>query len=324
MFEPWRPSSVQPPASSPIPTQPMTVSQILDRIFRLMRANLRLFLGIASVPTILMFVFLGAIFGTLFAFNPHGQQTSSEQMQALMAGSFMIVALAGSVLAMIAYALYEAAGTHAALQADAGVRISFREAWELALRRPGRYIWLMVLRILYYIAPIFLVVIALVAVIFLAHGAGWAAPLAMSLAYVAIIVGAIVLTVRLSLAYPASVAENLGARAAIRRSFELTRRAKGRIFLVILLISLLSYAAIFILELALSAVIAVGALFIAALHLSAAWKIGGEILVGIIAAVAFFFFAAGVAALHQIAFAVHYQDQRRRVEGAIPSSPRTS
>jgi len=82
----------------------------------------------------------------------------------------------------------------------------------------------------------------------------------------------------LSLAYPASIAEDLPAWQAIRRSIAVSRGTRGRIFLAMLVVYAISMAAVLVVELAGIALFAVGALVVVSMHLP---EIYGYIGIGI-------------------------------------------
>jgi hypothetical protein len=141
------------------------------------------------------------------------------------------------------------------------------------------------------------------------------------LLFIAAMVYGVIIGMRLSLAFPASLAEGLTARAAITRSGQLTRGAKGRIFLVLLVIYAIGYAAEMAGFLVLAAIIGVGALILAALNVTLASVAG--IAAAALAALCFFAFLYLLMALlwaaFSTAFAVLYHDQRLRIEGPPPA-----
>jgi len=126
------------------------------------------------------------------------------------------------------------------------------------LPRLGRYLWIMAIAMFFAYLPFVVIYAAFFLLLFAVPGFnGGAAHHQGSSAdsYAAILVlmgslGLLILTfpaiiyaiwmaIRYSLAIPASVVENLKARVAIRRSIELTRGARGRIFVLGLLIAVI-------------------------------------------------------------------------------------
>jgi membrane-anchored glycerophosphoryl diester phosphodiesterase (GDPDase) len=133
-----------------------------------------------------------------------------------------------------------------------------------------------------------------------------------------------VLMLRLSLAFPASIAEDLPAVEAIRRSGQLTRGAKGRIFLVMLIV----YAGMYLAMLVTGAVIALlgalAALVFGGLPHEIAPPLrylGFVFLIPIWLAMMVLWIALPMAAV-VTALAVFYRDQRLRIDGvSLPSAP---
>jgi hypothetical protein len=119
------------------------------------------------------------------------------------------------------------------------------------------------------------------------------------------------------------VAEGLTASAAIKRSFQLTRGAKGRIFLVMLVIYAALYAGIFVAEIVMgvAAAIGVGVAAAAGLHLAAPWSYIGLGLLGLCGLAAMILFTALTYAAVTTALAVLYHDQRLRKDGPPPATP---
>jgi hypothetical protein len=315
--------------SGPTPIAPKTFGQILDRTFRLMRANFKTLVGIAAIPSILMMLTIAVL--ELIIWFPmirqFPQQPTPETMLRNFTPSFIIpVIVVVSLLCLAIFSMYLAAASYASVQADSGVKVSLREAYGLAWRRGGRHLWLLVLCYLYAFLPLLLMegFVLLVVSIF-AHGGakGNAAvylliPLAVLFYIVALVYG-ILMGLRLSLAYSICTAENLPAHAAIKRSFELTRGAKGRIFLVILVIYAALYAAMLALELVAFLLGAVGVVVMMVLHahVTAPWSYIGLGAIGIIVFAFLVLFISLTYATLIAALAVLYHDQRLRKDGAL-------
>ena len=156
MSEQGFPSPSIPPAFPPtnVPRGAMTFGQILDRVLQLMRANLRLFMGIALVPAGLIVAYCAVI---LAAFFPLLKPLILNQQPhfPLMTMVWLFAAeILGWILMIVIYALYEPAAVYAALEANAGTRVTIGKAWAVAWRKAGRYIWLAILRALIVMLPI--------------------------------------------------------------------------------------------------------------------------------------------------------------------------
>lgn len=308
----------------------MTIGQILDRVYRLMRACWQLFLGIAVVPTLVILVpMFAAMAWWIRTIVP--QITVQTGAQPHFPIYFVLVFFAANLLPIPVYAFYVPAGVYAAIQANLGVRVTVRQAYSVAWRHLGRYIWLIVLLFLYIFVPL-AVVGALIGggVFFILHGAQPGAlpgglflliPAAL-LAYFGIVVYAILIMLRFAVAYPAAVAENLSARAALRRSSSLTCGARGRIFLVLLAVYGVTYVASLLLMSAVGGVVSISAIAAMAAHVAAGSNafyilIG---LAGLIYLAVMVLYAALIYAAMNTALAVIYHDQRWRKDGVFPSA----
>ena len=147
-------------------------------------------------------------------------------------------------------------------------------------------------------------------------------PLGMLLIIAALVYG-VIMAIRLSLAFPASLGEDITACAALRRSGQLTQGAKGRIFLVLLVIYALGYAAEMVGILALGAVVGIGALVMAAcgVQMSSVTGILGIVLASLCFAAFLYLWTTLLWSAFSTSFAVLYHDQRLRKEVflAVPS-----
>lgn len=324
-------ASSDPFASGPSLPVPMPFGQILDRIYRLMRLHYRLFFSIAAVPVVPALAVVIAVVGfsiTVFTQlatkTVPGSAVSYSPAFALEHFPWAIFCIYPVMFA--AYALYFPAAIFATTRADRGEVVGMRRAYSVALSRFGRSLWLMVLCALYLVVPV-AVLGALVATgTLLVHhasnaGSGTAAaffliPL-LILLYLGILIYSILIMLRFSVAFPASIEEDLPAWKAMQRSVILTRGARGRIFLVLLVVYAVAYAVelagIFILF-ALAAVVAL-------IAMSAHVVVGSPvfvILIGlgvlayglVVAAYMVLCYSSLVSAL-----AVLYHDQRLRTDG---------
>jgi hypothetical protein len=317
------------PASfGPAHQYPMTFGQIFDRTFRLMRTQLKLFIGIASVPSAAYLLIIALVFAVIFV--PILTQLQTNPDPAVVYRIIIPVILITLPLQLAVFALYLAASVHAALQADRGEKITFREAYGVAWKRFGRYLGLLIL--IYIIT--FLPALVLELVMFIPMGLFAAhqttPPTALfillpveMLLFIAAIVYGIIMAMRLALAFPASLAEGLTVRAALRRSGQLTQGAKGRIFLILLLVYALGYAAEMVGVMVLMAIFGIGALVMAAcgVQMPSVAGIIGIVLASLCFAAFLYLWMALLWSAFTTAFAVIYHDQRLRKEVflAVPS-----
>jgi hypothetical protein len=322
------------PLVPPFPqsVQQLTIGQILDRIFRLLRTHILLFLEISTVPTGAFFALFAVIVGALFAIGAFAQPPHTPDPQRMLWVVFPLGFVA-TVAFILAYAVFEAAANYAAVQANRGVRTSFSEAYRIAFRNAGRFCWLMILRALIISLPISVVmaVVGIVAALSITPGttAGprpevmfLLMPLGM-LFYLGSFIYAIVMGLCLSLAPSACVVEGLTATASLKRSFQLTRNAKGRIFIVLLVVYAAGYVALLIFEALCGVMVAVGAVAAIAMHaqLAPPWSYAGIALLAACGAALMFLWMAVMSASYVIAFAVLYHDQRLRNDGIAPVLP---
>ncbi|MGD0858491.1 MAG: hypothetical protein ABR912_04145 [Terracidiphilus sp.] len=316
-----------PTAAAPALPRPKTIGDVLERTYRLTRGHFKLLVGIAAIPSgivlLLALSMEAAIWIPLIRQWPNSPSPGAmlhHPPPAIVIPVFVGFAL----LSLAIFSIYLAAASYASVQADSGVGVTLREAYELAWRRGGRYLWLLVLCYLYACLPLLAIEAAvLLGANAFAHSGSastpalfFLLPLALLL-YIGAIVYAILIGLRLSLAFPACVTEGLTASAAIKRSFQLTRGAKGRIFLVLLVIYAALYAGIFVAEIAVGVVVAVGVGVAAAagLHPAAPWSYIGLGLLGFCAFGAMTLFISLNYAAVTAALAVLYHDQRLRKDG---------
>jgi hypothetical protein len=317
------------PGDSPVgPVVPMTFGQILDRIFRLMRSHRKSFVGIGLLPIGAMFAIYAVLFGALYLAGvfPH---PPAHLNPTVIVGTIFPVILLFIPLMFLVYGLYYGASTFAAVRADHGFSVTAGEAFRHAWSKAGRYAWLMLLRALIVAIPIAACAFAIGAGAFLlglvprgnpnTAALFFLIPLAVLL-YFGSIVYAIIVSLRLSLAYPACVCEDLTASQAIKRSGVLTKGAKGRIFLALLVIYAIGYA-IFIVLYIVGMIVGGIAAVAGAGHLQSAppWV---YILLGLLVACAIvimLLWTVLLMAAYSTAFAVFYRDQCLRTDG-LPRS----
>lgn len=328
MNDPGVPAPVPLPYAAGLPPGALTFGQILDRIYHLARSNFRLFASIAAVPAACMAIFYAVMVAAmLLLVKPWQQQPAHLALRGtawLFAAEFFCY-----LPLLVIYALYEAAGNYAALQANAGVKTTFAESWAMAWRRAGRYIWLAILRTLVVALPILAIgglvggSIALTAL----RAKGSFDPTAILaliplflLLYLVAMVYATLAMLRLILAVPACVAEDLGTWSSICRSNKLTEGSRGRIFLLGLVVYAVLYAACLVLEVVILVFVAIAVLVAVLAH--PAMVPWGWIGIGALALVILgVLFAITVLACiaYSSTTAVIYHDQRLRNESTAPA-----
>jgi len=312
------------------PAIPMTFGQILDRIFRLLKSGWRPFIAIGIFPFALFFLLYGVFFALLYSDGFFQQPPAHPNFNAVLPILIPLYLIMIPVM-FLAYGIYYGASTYAALHIDHGQPVTTADSFRHAYGKLGRYAWLYLLRVLIVSAPILacVVVVGIGALIFTLTSKGnpnpdpgllfLLIPLGVLL-YLGGLVWAVLMSLRYALAFPACLHENLTASQALKRSVQLTQGAKGRIFLVALVIYAISYAGFMVLYFVF---FAVGA--IVALAGAGSWQhLGpvGYICLGILGLLVLAFvliYFALLMASYSIAFAVLYRDQRLRIDPPLPS-----
>jgi uncharacterized membrane protein len=147
-----------------------------------------------------------------------------------------------------------AANNRAVAWVNLGEPATIRGAYKSILPRIGRYLWMMTIAAFIVYLPFAVIYggYSLLILLYvrprgvLAHAAAGADPqatmifgiatVALVLLSIPAVVYAVIMALRYSLAVPACVVENLKARQALRRSVELSRGSRGRIFVLGLMI----------------------------------------------------------------------------------------
>ena len=228
--------------------RPLTLGEILDRTADLYRSNFLLLAGISSV--------YGGILLVLSLLQIAAQQTA-KAMQ--LSTGLIVVSVVGLVIlylaVFVAGGLAVAANTRAVGWLHLGEPASIGAAYRAILPRTRRYLWLMTVTYFRAWFPCVLIYAAYAALILVyvrPTGIFSSTPhspapdpgkmivfLASSVAFLFLLLGSlifgIIMSLRYSLAVPACTVENLGARDAIRRSIQLSKGSRGRIFMLGLL-----------------------------------------------------------------------------------------
>ena len=231
--------------------RPLTLGEILDRTAELYRNHFLLFAGISSVYAGILLVLSLAQIGVQQA--ALAMHLEKYLIAITVAG---VVILWGAIF--VAGGVAVAANTRAVGWLHLGEPASISAAYRAILPQTGRYLWLMT--ITYFLAwfPFVLTYGAYFALIFVyvrpqglltSHPS--AAPLTDSQMHTMMVFGVaslvfvvlalvtgiygIIMSLRYSLAVPACTVESLKARAAIRRSIQLSKGSRWRIFMLGLL-----------------------------------------------------------------------------------------
>jgi hypothetical protein len=225
--------------------RPMNTAEILDRTFSLYRHRFLLFAGIAMLPPALL---LATELLQTGVTTGHGGRTAAHAAYSPVA---MIAAVSAMIVGMIAYfigiAVAQAATVFAVSAVHLGRETSIRECYRRVKGKYGRVLYLVMEIGARVFGAMFLVIVAgaLVPMVLAKSGPVAAAIGGIIFVLVAIVGGSIVLLLlysRYALAIPACVLENLKAHPAIKRSVVLTAGNRGRIMVVIILVTIVTFA----------------------------------------------------------------------------------
>lgn len=293
--------------------RPLTLGEILDRTAQLYRSNFLLFAGISSVYSGALLV-LGLLqIGVQEVLRMHH-----------MAGQILLASAVGMLLiwpiAVIAGGLSIAANNRAVAWLYLGQPATIRGAYASIRPRFGRYLGLMVMTTLIIWLP-FALLYAGYAIFTLLYikPKGLLSPrgphidpqvalifggvsIVFLLLLLCAVVYALFMGLRYSLSVPACVVEDLKARQAMRRSIELSKGARGRIFLLGLLVVAIQLGLGLITQL---------------FFIVATLKHHGDLpaLVRLLQQLVAFFTNTFVGPIYATGFTLFYYDQRVRKEG---------
>jgi hypothetical protein len=223
-------------------------------------------------------------------------------------------------IALIVAGAAMAANNRAVAWVNLGEPATIQGAYKSILPRIARYLWLMTIAAFIVYLPFAVIYGAYSLLIFfyvrpkgvLAHNAVGADPhatmifgiatVALILLSIPAVVYAVIMALRYSLAVPACVVENLKARKALRRSVELSKGARWRIFVLGLLIIFIQ-----------TGLVAVSQVF----FISAAFKHHGQLPAWIQVAqqIIGFFTNSFIGPMYATGLTLFYYDQRVRKEG---------
>jgi len=297
--------------------RPLSLGEILDRTAELYRTNFLLFAGIfavyAGVALVLNLMLLGL----------------EELLKALhITGAAVWITLAATGVELLIIFLLLGASVAAISRAVAWVHLgkpaTIRSAYMSILPRLGRYLWLMTITAFVVWMPIVLLYGGYFGTMaFYAKGLGHQTvvagqpalasnPQALAVVgvatgvFVLLLIPAIIYTIlmglRYALALPACVVEDLKARPALRRGIKLSKGARGRIFVLGLLIGAIKLGLVMVTQ-----------LFI----VIAAVKQHGQLGPGLTALsqVISFFTTSFLGPIYATGITLFYYDQRVRKEG---------
>ncbi|MGB6690327.1 MAG: hypothetical protein WBE76_21035, partial [Terracidiphilus sp.] len=237
--------------------RPMSLGEILDRTAQLYRAHFVLFAGISSVYAgVLLLVGL-----VQTGVQEWMQDAHMARQLLLMSGAWVLLTW---IVMFIFGGIAVAANNRAVAWLHLGEPATIRGAYRSILPHLGRYLWLGFLKLLYAWSPVIVIYAGFIGLLIYLRIKGFLGPTGvpaqpqgtlqmqaivalgaiaiLGLALLPAIIYGIVMGLRYTLSVPACVVENVNARAAIRRSIELSKYSRGRIFVLWLLVAVIELA----------------------------------------------------------------------------------
>jgi hypothetical protein len=198
--------------------RPLSVGEILDRTFTLYRNYFVLFIGISAIPQLLVLALSLAQVAVLVPAGlptPGARGVPTPPLSSVDAiASYGLLAVLAMIVTLIALILSQGATVIAVSEIYLGRPITIGESFRRVRGELGTIFGVMMLNGLATLVGLLMLVIP-----------------------------GIYFMCRLIVGIPAALLENLGSRAALERSWQLTKDSAGRAFLVFLLYFALSMAA---------------------------------------------------------------------------------
>lgn len=209
--------------------RPSSLGEILDRTAQMYRKYFLLYFGIAAIA------YSGVLILSLLANTLLFAQIRS---QAKVAGFSVFAGLGIGLISMLPIAIAMAAVIRAVAANYLGQATTIRQAYASIGRRWYRYILILLAMYCYALLPAMALIVIIGAVVGLTHP-GFGRNLfvgLMAMLVLAAFLLALLWMLRWLLAVPASLMEDLPVHRSLKRSAALTKGARGRIFVMVLLV----------------------------------------------------------------------------------------
>jgi hypothetical protein len=304
--------------------RPLTLGEILDRTVQLYRRNFLLFAGISVLPSALNVLVSGGASIYLLSQLPaiSGEGPNGGQALLVFVGIFLVFVVVALPFLLVVYAVALAALNYAAMEVNLGVQVTIRASHGFAFRHFWRHVGVLFLQaLLAWVVPYCVfVAIAIIGGVLATligltrAGSAFAALFAVLIFVfvIALLVVCILIWLRFSLAFPACVAEGKKAWASLKRSNQLSKGTRGRIFVMFLMVFVLAAVVYYALTLPVDFLLGL------TMHKSlTAGPIPGlpPLLTQIVNLVISFFERTLVMPVYAIAQFLFFNDQRTRQEG---------
>jgi hypothetical protein len=231
--------------------RPSTLGEILDRTFQLYRNNFWLFLGIAALPLVLALV-LAVPIVAIFAI-PRIAGRFDDPATTIRAIAFLFAFVIFLPLYLGFYAFSIAGITQATVAIQQGEKLTIRAALKMVRPRFWTYLWYLLLQVIMAgIVPVCIAGVLIGSLIYLVSrsGGGIASGMAfgflMFLAEVALFGAIVWLILSYAMGMAVCVVEKKTAWQSLMRSWSLSKGARGRIFVLYLLLLALSFVVLMI------------------------------------------------------------------------------
>jgi hypothetical protein len=220
--------------------RPSSLGEILDRTAQMYRSHFLLYFGIAAIAasTVLVPKLMGYLLLSLYT---RGNATQFAAISVLISGFMGLISLLPMALSMAAIA-------HAVAANYLGQITTIRQAYSSIRGRWYRYVLILLATYSYSFAPIF-VAAGVMGAVSAAVSASFSRNLVVGVLVVLILMALVAACwwlLRWALAIPASLLEDLKVHRSLKRSATLTKGARGRIFVMVLLVlavvTMISYA----------------------------------------------------------------------------------
>lgn len=276
--------------------RPSSLGEILDRTAQMYRSHFLLYFGIAAVSYAVVLIL--SLLANLLLFAGHS--VSPKQL-----GGLSILVSGGiGLISVFPIAIAMAAVMHAVAVNYLGQTTTVGRAYASVRRRWYRYILILVAMYVYAIAPAALAT-GLTAAVVAAVPGTFARNLLVGLMVILVVAAffaALWWMLRWLLAIPASLMEDLKVHRSLKRSAILTKGARGRIFIMLLLVG----AVMMVIQYALQI-----PLFFLVFRNKGAITLTTQV----VASLGSSFSGAFVLPIYSIALTLFYYDQRIRKEG---------
>lgn len=296
--------------------RPLSLAEILDRTAQLYRSRFLVFLGITTIPAGTIFVFAAGIFAFIAWMSANSRNGSSAADVVV----WVFVALLAVLVVPVGLgvnALGAAAMSDASARMFLGEAVTIRNSYGNAWKRGWRYLGLYILQGLVIVAAPVAVFCAGFVVMVIGKISGYAAgdnsPLFGGLLFLLfLLLGAFALwmLLRLCLAFPVCVVEQLSAWAALKRGTRLSQGTRGRIFVLYLMGMVLNW----VLTWPVTFVVIVVVTLVPSLQGQKHAQLVGMLVVFTLYG-SYFAVKALIKPIYGIALTIFYFDQRIRKEG---------